>query len=119
MERICLLRYTRADMHVKRTQRDRHEKPYGRQERLPPQQAGTKRYPQRRRADIGRFFDGFTLVEPGLVTPDEWRPDLDNPLPSQGADDSDEGPVIQPLLPRLPAHGSGVAWHFCGIGVKD
>jgi hypothetical protein len=70
-------------------------------------------------ADIGRFFDGFTLVEPGLVTPGEWRPDLDNPLRAEGSGDGDEGPVIQPLLPQLPDHGSGAARHFCGIGVKD
>ena len=34
----------------------------------------------RSRADIARYFDGFTLVEPGLVTPAQWRPDLHNPL---------------------------------------
>ena len=73
----------------------------------------------RSRADIGRFFDGFTLVEPGLVTPGEWRPELDDALRAQGSDDSDDGPVIQPLFPQLPDHGSGAAWHFCGIGVKD
>jgi S-adenosyl methyltransferase len=26
-------------------------------------------------AEIGRFFDGYALVEPGLVTLDAWRPD--------------------------------------------
>jgi hypothetical protein len=25
---------------------------------------------------IRRFFDGFDLVEPGLVSPPQWRPDL-------------------------------------------
>jgi hypothetical protein len=25
--------------------------------------------------EVGRFFDGFELVEPGLVTADMWRPD--------------------------------------------
>ncbi|HEY8527976.1 MAG TPA: SAM-dependent methyltransferase [Acidimicrobiales bacterium] len=29
----------------------------------------------RGRADVLRFFDGLELVEPGLVTPDEWRHD--------------------------------------------
>lgn len=29
----------------------------------------------RPRADIARFFDGFTLVDPGLVWVPEWRPD--------------------------------------------
>jgi SAM-dependent methyltransferase len=58
----------------------------------------------RDRADIARYFDGFTLVEPGLVAPAQWRPDLDNPL-SQ----------ISPE-PRADDHGTG--WHYCGVGVK-
>jgi len=29
---------------------------------------------QRSRAEIGRFFDGFELVEPGLVFLSQWRP---------------------------------------------
>jgi S-adenosyl methyltransferase len=73
----------------------------------------------RSRADIGRFFDGFTLVEPGLVTPGEWRPDLDDPLRAQGPNGSSEAPVIHPPLTELPRHESGIAWHFCGVGVKD
>ena len=72
----------------------------------------------RSRADIARFFDGFTLVDPGLVTPSLWRPDLDSPLRGRGADDDDE-PVIRPTFPELPAEDRGVAWHFCGIGTKD
>jgi hypothetical protein len=72
----------------------------------------------RSRADIARFFDGFTLVAPGLVTPVQWRPDLDNPLRAHGSDDDDE-PVIRPLFPELPGDDRGVAWHFCGIGIKD
>jgi hypothetical protein len=31
--------------------------------------------------EIGRFFDGFELVEPGLVTLDAWRPDPQDPAP--------------------------------------
>jgi hypothetical protein len=75
----------------------------------------------RSQADITRYFDGFTLVEPGLVTPSQWRPDLDNPLRTRMSGEDDEGqePVIQPLFPDLPEDGRGVAWHFCGIGVKD
>ena len=75
----------------------------------------------RSQADIARYFDGFTLVEPGLVTPGQWRPDLDNPLRTRmsGEDDEDEEAVIQPLFPDLPEDDRGVAWHFCGIGVKD
>ncbi|MDH2427716.1 SAM-dependent methyltransferase [Sphaerisporangium sp. TRM90804] len=30
----------------------------------------------RSRAEIMRFLDGFDLVEPGLVTPPEWRPGI-------------------------------------------
>jgi O-methyltransferase involved in polyketide biosynthesis len=32
-------------------------------------------------AEIGRFFDGFDLVEPGLVTLDHWHPDPADPAP--------------------------------------
>jgi SAM-dependent methyltransferase len=73
----------------------------------------------RSRADIARFFDGFTLVEPGLVTPVLWRPDLDSPLRGRGSDNDDDEPVIRPTFPELPGEDRGVAWHFCGIGTKD
>jgi SAM-dependent methyltransferase len=73
----------------------------------------------RGRADIARFFDGFTLVEPGLVTPGQWRPDLDNPLRTRDSDDSEEEAVIRPLFPDLLEDDRGVAWHFCGVGVRD
>src|SRR5215469_15359931 len=74
----------------------------------------------RSQADIARYFDGFTLVEPGLVTPGQWRPDLDNPLRARtSGEDDDQEAVIKPLFPDLPEDGRGVAWHFCGIGVKD
>jgi hypothetical protein len=33
----------------------------------------------RPRAEIARFFDGFELVPPGLVTLNEWHPDADEP----------------------------------------
>jgi hypothetical protein len=36
----------------------------------------------RTHAEILRFFDGFTLVEPGLVTIDEWRPDPAEVVPA-------------------------------------
>jgi S-adenosyl methyltransferase len=38
----------------------------------------------RRRADVLRFFDGFELVDPGLVWVREWRPD--NPLCARAAE---------------------------------
>jgi hypothetical protein len=31
----------------------------------------------RDQASIARFFEGFTLVEPGLVAPAQWRPERD------------------------------------------
>ncbi|WP_248961608.1 SAM-dependent methyltransferase [Sphaerisporangium perillae] len=33
----------------------------------------------RSRAEILRFFDGFEVVEPGLVSTDDWRPEEDQP----------------------------------------
>jgi SAM-dependent methyltransferase len=77
----------------------------------------------RNRAGIARFFDGFTLVEPGLVRPAQWRPDLDNPL-RERRDDGDDGndePVLRLIAPEPPGaeDEAGAAWHYCGIGVKD
>lgn len=37
----------------------------------------------RSRAEVGRFFDGFDLVEPGLVQVPYWRPDAPPPARSQ------------------------------------
>jgi hypothetical protein len=36
----------------------------------------------RRHDEIARFFGGFDLVEPGLVTVDRWRPDPADPAPA-------------------------------------
>jgi hypothetical protein len=73
----------------------------------------------RDRTDITRFFDGFTLVEPGLVPPAQWHPELDNPLRgSQDPDGADE-PVLRLIPPEPPTDDRGVAWHLCGIGIKD
>jgi SAM-dependent methyltransferase len=71
----------------------------------------------RSRADITRFFDGFTLVEPGLVRPVQWRPELDNPLRERGEDADDDEPVLRPMTPE--SHSDDAAWHLCGIGVKN
>ena len=49
----------------------------------------------RDRDDITRFFDGFDLVEPGLVHPPEWRPD-------------------SWAETRVP----GREWLYAGVGVK-
>ncbi|GAA4226385.1 SAM-dependent methyltransferase [Streptosporangium album] len=35
----------------------------------------------RSHAQILRFFDGFELVEPGLVSTEDWRPETDGPMP--------------------------------------
>ena len=68
---------------------------------------------------IAWFFDGFTLVEPGLVAPAQWRPDLDNPFRERRGDGRGFGPVLKPLAPRPAEDARGVAWHLCGIGIKD
>jgi hypothetical protein len=36
----------------------------------------------RSRAEILRFFDGFDLVDPGLVYLPQWRPDTPADMPS-------------------------------------
>jgi hypothetical protein len=79
----------------------------------------------RSRTDITRFFDGLTLVEPGLVPPAQWRPDLDDPLrtpPRDGDDDGDSdgdvAPVLELVVPERPRDDRGAAWHLVGIGVK-
>ncbi len=33
-------------------------------------------------AEVARFFDGFELVDPGLVTLDAWRPEPNDPAPA-------------------------------------
>jgi len=68
----------------------------------------------RDRADIVRFFDGFTLVEPGLVRPVEWRPGLANPLLQRRNDEGQDEPVLKPV-----GDDHGAAWHLCGVGIKD
>ena len=73
----------------------------------------------RDRADIARFFDGFTLVEPGLVPPVQWRPDLDDPLRDRRDPDDDGEPVLKLVSPDPPSGDRGVGWHLCGVGIKD
>ena len=73
----------------------------------------------RSRADIARLFDGFTLVEPGLVTPAQWRPDLDNPLRNRREDGGDDEPVLKLAVPESSGDDPGVAWHLCGMGIKN
>jgi SAM-dependent methyltransferase len=73
----------------------------------------------RDRADIARFFDGFTLVEPGLVPPAQWRPDLDDPLRDRQDPDGGGEPVLKLVSPGPPTDDLGVGWHLCGVGIKD
>jgi SAM-dependent methyltransferase len=73
----------------------------------------------RNRTEIARFFDGFTLVEPGLVAPAQWRPDLDNPLRQPHEHGAGDVPVLRLIVPEPAEPDLGVAWHLCGIGVKD
>jgi hypothetical protein len=73
----------------------------------------------RSRADIARFFDGFTLVEPGLVAPALWRPDLHDPLRVPGQHDDEGELVLRRRSPGRPEDDRGVAWHLCGVGIKD
>jgi SAM-dependent methyltransferase len=72
----------------------------------------------RSRPEIARFFDGFTLVEPGLVTPAYWRPDLDNPVRDRRAADDEDGPVLTLAAPERPRDDRST-WNLCGIGIKD
>jgi SAM-dependent methyltransferase len=67
----------------------------------------------RSRADIDRFFDGFTLVEPGLVTPAQWRPDIHDPIR-----DSNDAPVLRLIVPE-PARHDRSTWNLCGVGIKN
>jgi hypothetical protein len=74
----------------------------------------------RSRADIMRFFDGFSLVDPGLVSPAQWRPDLDNPLRNLREDDGDDdAPVLKLVVPERSGDDRGAEWHLCGVGIKS
>jgi hypothetical protein len=37
----------------------------------------------RDRAAVARFFDGLELLEPGVVQPQQWRPEPGVPSPDQ------------------------------------
>jgi SAM-dependent methyltransferase len=62
----------------------------------------------RNRTEIARFFDGFTLVEPGLVAPAQWRPDLDNPLRQRHEYGGDDAPVLRLIDPESAEPDRGV-----------
>jgi SAM-dependent methyltransferase len=72
----------------------------------------------RSREDITQFFDGFELVDPGLVAPAQWKPDLHSPLRVPTAGDDEGEPVVGDApVERLTAAG-GVESHLCGVGKK-
>jgi hypothetical protein len=48
-------------------------------------QSATATAHTRTRSEIMRFFTGFDLVEPGLVSPPRWRPDSGAPEISERA----------------------------------
>ena len=73
----------------------------------------------RDRTSIARFFEGFTLVDPGLVAPARWRPDLDDPLRTRGVEDDRDEPVLKLIVTEPPGEDAGASWHLCGVGVKD
>jgi hypothetical protein len=37
----------------------------------------------RDRAQVAGFFDGFDILEPGIVPPDQWRPGPDTEAPER------------------------------------
>jgi hypothetical protein len=72
----------------------------------------------RSREDVARYFDGFELVDPGLVAPAQWRSDLHNPLRVPAAGHVEGQPVVGNVpVGRLTVVG-GVESHLCGVGKK-
>ena len=53
------------------------------------------------------------------VAPALWRPDLDNPLSERREHGGGDVPVLRLIVPGPAEPDRGVAWHLCGIGVKD
>ena len=51
----------------------------------------------RSHAEVGRFFDGFELVPPGLVVAPKWHPELAVPTPWPPPEGSDRTPVYAGL----------------------
>jgi SAM-dependent methyltransferase len=72
----------------------------------------------RSRKDVARFFDGFALVDPGLVAPAQWRPDLHNPLRVPSPDNDEGEPVVGHLSAEPLAAVGSVQSHLCGVGKK-
>jgi hypothetical protein len=58
--------------------------PAGRQQRDLTSERRMLPLSARRRADVERFFEGLDLLEPGVVSVDEWHPDADTPFLPDG-----------------------------------
>ncbi|HEX6468707.1 MAG TPA: SAM-dependent methyltransferase [Streptosporangiaceae bacterium] len=72
----------------------------------------------RSRNDVARFFDGFELVDPGLVAPARWRPELNDPL-RVPTPTNDEGEFVVGNFPVEPLTAvASVESHLCGVGKK-
>lgn len=66
--------------------------------------------------EIRRFFDGFEIVEPGLVWMTEWRPDPG--VPPTGRVNSLRGCVgRKPLSPLASQHRAACNFHGCNVVV--
>jgi hypothetical protein len=61
----------------------------------------------RSHAEVHRFFDGLELVEPGVVPPHRWHPDVEVPLRRRPG--SDSPPVKADELDKLVSFYAGVA----------
>jgi SAM-dependent methyltransferase len=74
----------------------------------------------RSREDVARFFDGFALEDPGLVSPARWRPELYNPLRLPTADAGEgAGEAVVGNVPVEQVTGMGaIESHLCGVGRK-
>lgn len=72
----------------------------------------------RSREDVTRFFDGFALVDPGLVAPAQWRPELHNPLRLPSPGDEEGRPVVGNVSADPLAVVGSVESHLSGVGRK-
>jgi hypothetical protein len=66
----------------------------------------------RTRAEVGRFFDGFDLLDPGVVPVDQWRPD-DQPASPRAAVQA-----VQSAQPEQAPDRGDEYWMYAGVGIK-
>jgi hypothetical protein len=67
-------------------------------------QSANPLYHLRSPEQIARFFDGLQLVDPGIVSPPRWRPEL--------------APGAEPGSPGLATDGEAEIDSRCGVGRK-